>query len=140
MSEYELVDLFNSLVQGMLAIFMAFVSTTSAFLVATYLAAPKFSRFLARVTVALYAVTALTLIGLEQRQAQTLVDLRTRMRDVIDWHPASYEAPWIAPTATYSVVGLMVLLFTVTEGEGLFNDPQDIIDKKNQMLVISNLY
>ena len=110
MSEYELVDLFNSLVQGILAIFMAFVSTTSAFLVATYLAAPKFSPFLARVTVGLYAITGLTLIGLEQRQAQTLVDLRRRMLTVIDWHPATYESEWIAPAATYSIVALMVLL------------------------------
>lgn len=110
MSEYELVDLFNSLVQGMLAIFMAFVSTTSAFLVATYLAARKFSPFLAWVTVGLYSVTALTLIGLEQRQAVTLVDLRGRMSRVADWHPAVYEAEWIAPTATYSIVVLMLLL------------------------------
>ena len=110
MSEYELVDLFNSHVQGILAIFMAFISTTSAFLVATYLAGRKFSSFLARVTMSLYVMSSLVLIDISERQATTLIDLREEMRGAASWHPAVYEADWIAPTSAYSLIVLMVSL------------------------------
>ena len=111
MSEYELVTLFNSHIETMIAIFMAFVSTTSAFLIVTYLAATEFPRFLARVTVGLYSITSLTLMGIGERQAATIIGLRSQMEGVVFWHPAVYEAEWILPTALYSIIVTMLFLF-----------------------------
>ena len=109
MSEYELADLFNSHVQTVITIFMAFVSTTSAFLIVTYLAAKEFSSFLTRVVVALYTISSLMLIGITQRQTQVIVGLRGEMEGVATWHPAVYEPEWIMPTAFSSVVIVMGL-------------------------------
>lgn len=111
MSEYELVDLFNSHLETLLAIFMAFVSTTSAFLVATYLAAREFSSGLGKVVVALYSITSIVLMGIAQRQSVVCVDIRGEMEQSVTWHTAVYEPSWIMPTGFFSVSVVMAALF-----------------------------
>jgi len=110
MDEYQIVDLFNSHVETLIAIFMAFVSTTSAFLIVTYLAASEFPTILARVTVGLYVITSVTLMGIGEREAATLLALRARMVGVATWHPVVLEPEWIAPAASYAMVSVMALL------------------------------
>ncbi len=101
MSEYEVVDLFNSHAETLLTILMGFISATSAFLIVAYLVAKELSAFLASVAMALYSIASLVLMALAERQGTALVDLRGQMRQILSWHPGTYEDQWIMPTAFF---------------------------------------
>ena len=111
MSDYELVDIFNSNVEVLLALFMAFVSATSAFLVVAYLAAKELSSFLLKVAISLYSITSFLLMGIAERQGAVLIGIRNQMGESLSWHPAVYETQWIMPTLFRSVVIVMALLY-----------------------------
>ena len=115
MSETDilLAELFNSTVSTMVQIFFGFISATSAFLVVAHLASKEMYKALAIVTVALYVVASVVLIGGTNRQSLIVFGIRDLLKqsNVMQWHPAVYEAEWIFPTLMHGIPIVETLLF-----------------------------
>ncbi len=75
MSEFEVADLFASYLSITVTFFMAFVSVTSAMLVASYFASNVIPTRLATVVIFIYTISSIFLIGGFQRNSQVLETL-----------------------------------------------------------------
>lgn len=111
MSEYELADSFRAYVETVMTFMMAFISITSAFLLATYTSAKILSPYLARLIVGLYSVSSVYLLMGAQRTGVVISDIRNQMRGTLDWHAAAYEPQMILPIFNWLLVIFMSSLF-----------------------------
>lgn len=86
MSEAEIGLLFNEHVDSFVTILFGYFSITSAFLVASYLAAKAIPQLLAYVMILLYSTTTLSLIAYAQRHGEVAVGLGHELRDLgVTW-------------------------------------------------------
>ena len=94
MSHYELTDLFYNHFSLSVAIFMAFVSATSALLGIAFFASHLIPKILVRVVMLTYVTTSVFLISAFQRNAELMIVIRDQMKE-IKWHLAVSEPAWI---------------------------------------------
>lgn len=81
MNEADIGILFNGHVDSFVTILFGYFSITSAFLVASYLAAKAIPTLLAYVLVLLYSTTALSLIAYAQRHSAVAIGLQHELKD-----------------------------------------------------------
>lgn len=81
MSDYEIADLISSHVETILAFLMAFVSLTSAFLVAAYFGKERLDRFLLFLIAGLYSLGSIFLIFVSRQIGYIIEGLRSQMGD-----------------------------------------------------------
>lgn len=112
MSTFEITDLFATHISLTITIFMAFVSITSALLVATYFASNIICSTLARIVIIIYSTSSIFLISAFQRTSDVLIRLRGQFDESMIWHTASSEPTWVLPTlvsvGTLTLVGISV--------------------------------
>ena len=111
MSEYELTELFGQHVELLMTFFMVYVSVTSAFLAAIYLVGDSVSRFLVNIVFVLYTLAALFLTFMTFQVGGVVHAIQGEMREVLKWHPAAAELPWLVPVSIRFLVGLMVAIY-----------------------------
>ncbi|MEH6543718.1 MAG: hypothetical protein V7721_07230 [Porticoccaceae bacterium] len=115
MSESEIANLFIGHVDSFVTILFGYFSITSAFLVASYLAARTIPTLLAYVMVSLYSTVALALIGYAQRHGVVAVALRNELKQLgVDWHTAATEPSIILPTLQNMMVVSMLVIFVAS--------------------------
>ena len=114
MSEYELTDSFLNHVELSMTYFMAYLSATSAFLAVAYVAGSEIPRILARVVLAIYSLASVYLIFAFQRITAIYASVRDEMRELVEWHPAVYEPPWVIPTVAWTAIAVMAMLYIST--------------------------
>jgi hypothetical protein len=110
MSQFEVADLFVSYLAITITIFVAFVSTTSAILVAAYFTKGSIPNKLAWVVIVIYSTSSIFLIGAFQRTSEVLVALRVQMQEIALWHTAVAEAAWVLPTLTTIATVTMLVI------------------------------
>ena len=111
MTAFELTTLFASHVELLITILMAFISVTSAFLVALYFMDSKLGAILKILIAGLYILSSLFLIGIFQRTSDLLIQIRTNLTAKVIWHTASTESEWILPAFLGAGLILQILLF-----------------------------
>ena len=111
MTAFELTTLFASHLELLIAILMAFISVTSAFLVALYFMDSKLGTILKILIAGLYILSSLFLIGVFQRTSDLLIQIRTNLTAKVIWHTASTESEWILPAFLGAGLILQILLF-----------------------------
>ena len=113
MTQFEVVDLFASYLAITITFFMAFISTTSAILVASYFAKDSIPSRLATVMLVIYATSSIFLIGGFQRTSTVMVTIREKLEEIAPWHTAASEAEWVLPTITAIGTGTMLVISIV---------------------------
>ena len=111
MTAFELTTLFASHLELLITILMAFISVTSAFLVALYFMDSKLGAILKILIAGLYILSSLFLIGIFQRTSDLLIQIRTNLTAKVIWHTASTESEWILPAFLGAGLILQILLF-----------------------------
>ena len=111
MTDYELADLLVSQIDSFLSFFMAFVSLTSAFLIAAYFGSEKLRGSLTVLITGLYSLSSIFLIMVTQRMAATLIAIRDQMGESLSWHPAYSEPEFFQPFILQFAVVLMVCAY-----------------------------
>ena len=111
MTAFELTTLFASHLELLITILMAFISVTSAFLVALYFMDSKLGTILKILIAGLYILSSLFLIGVFQRTSDLLIQIRTNLTAEVIWHTASTESEWILPAFLGAGLILQILLF-----------------------------
>ena len=111
MTAFELTTLFASHLELLITILMAFISVTSAFLVALYFMDNKLGTILKILIAGLYILSSLFLIGVFQRTSDLLIQIRTNLTAKVIWHTASTESEWILPAFLGAGLILQTLLF-----------------------------
>ena len=111
MTVFELTTLFASHLELLITILMAFISLTSAFLVALYFMDSKLGTILKILIAGLYILSSLFLIGVFQRTSDLLIQIRTNLTAKVIWHTASTESEWILPAFLGAGLILQILLF-----------------------------
>jgi uncharacterized membrane protein YesL len=112
MSEAEVGLLFNEHVDSFVTILFGYFSITSAFLVASYLAARKIPHLLANVTIVLYSVMAVSLIAYAQRHGAVCRGLQLEMKKLgVTWQVVATEPTWLFPLMTNTMVLSMFGIF-----------------------------
>ena len=111
MTAFELTTLFASHLELLITILMAFISVTSAFLVALYFMDNKLGTILKILIAGLYILSSLFLIGVFQRTSDLLIQIRTNLTAKVIWHTASTESEWILPAFLGAGLILQILLF-----------------------------
>ena len=111
MTAFELTTLFASHLELLITILMAFISVTSAFLVALYFINSKLGTILKILIAGLYILSSLFLIGVFQRTSDLLIQIRTNLTEKVIWHTASTESEWILPAFLGAGLILQILLF-----------------------------
>ena len=111
MTAFELTTLFASHLELLITILMAFISVTSAFLVALYFINSKLGAILKILIAGLYILSSLFLIGVFQRTSDLLIQIRTNLTAKVIWHTASTESEWILPAFLGAGLILQILLF-----------------------------
>ena len=111
MTAFELTTLFASHLELLITILMAFISVTSAFLVALYFMDSKLGTILKILIAGLYILSSLFLIGVFQRTSDLLIQIRTNLTAKVIWHTASTESEWILPAFLGAGLILQLLLF-----------------------------
>ena len=112
MSEADLGLLFNEHADSFVTILFGYFSITSAFLVASYLAAKIIPRLLAVVMILLYSTTALALIGYAQRHGEVTVGLGRELRNIeATWQVVATEPEWLLPLMQNLMVFSMLAIF-----------------------------
>ena len=111
MTDYEIADLLSSHVENILAFLMAFVSLTSAFLVAVFFGKDKLSKMLSRLVAALYSLGSLFLIFVTLKIGHIALGLQLLMGESMIWHPAYTEPDWIMPIAINFIVFAMLAAY-----------------------------
>ena len=110
MSVFEISSLFATHVTMVVNIFMAFVSITSALLVATYFAGHIITLTLTRVVITIYVTSSIFPITTFQRTADVLINIRAEFDKTMSWHTAASEPAWILPMAagvgTFTLVAI----------------------------------
>lgn len=115
MSEAELASLFQNHTDSVANLLFGYFSVTSAFLVASYLAAQSLSRSLRIVVLALYSVTALTIVGYCNRHATVAVAIREELRALgATWHTAVSEPSFILPSLNNTIVVSMLAIYAAS--------------------------
>ena len=111
MTAFELTTLFASHLELLITILMAFISVTSAFLVALYFMDSKLGTILKILIAGLYILSSLFLIGVFQRTSDLLIQIRTNLTAKVIWHTAAIESEWILPAFLGAGLILQILLF-----------------------------
>ena len=111
MTDYELADLLVSQIDSFLSFFMAFVSLTSAFLIAAYFGSEKLRGSLTVLITGLYSLSSIFLIMVTQRMAATLIAIRDQMGESLSWHPVYSEPEFFQPFILQFAVVLMVCAY-----------------------------
>ncbi len=112
MSEAEIGLLFNEHVDSFVTILFGYFSITSAFLVASYLAAKEIPPLLAYVMVILYSGTTLGLIAFAQRHGEVAAGLGRELRNLgVTWQVVATEPEWLLPLLTNTMVFSMLAIF-----------------------------
>lgn len=115
MSEAEIGLLFNEHVDSFVTILFGYFSITSAFLVASYLAAKVIPKLLAIVMILLYSATALALIAYAQRHGEVAVGLSRELRTLgVTWQIVATEPDWFLPLLQNSMVFSMFAIFVAS--------------------------
>ena len=114
MTEYEIADLLISHTETILAFFMAFVSLTSAALLAAYFGAGILPRILLRIVAGLYSLGAILLIGVVERIGAVSRGSQSQMDDSMSWHPAIAGPSWVMPFTTNFMVVAMFATYICT--------------------------
>ena len=115
MSEAEIGLLFNEHVDSFVTILFGYFSITSAFLVASYLAAKVIPTLLAYVLVFLYSTTGLALIAYAQRHGQVCAGLQHELKTIgATWHVVATEPVWLFPLMTNTMVFSMLAIFVAS--------------------------
>jgi len=113
MNEYELLDLWITLLNFAVTVFVAFLSATSALLVVAHLKGGDLSPVLFRLVTALYIVAAAFFLIMYGKTAEGALNVRGQMREAgMDWHNTVYEPQMIAP-ALLTIGFLVQLLLAV---------------------------
>ena len=111
MTDYEIADLIISHVESILAFLMAFVSLTSAFLVAAYFGKGKLSGLLTRLIAGLYSLGSAFLIFVTFRLGDINEGLRSLMGESMQWHVAYTAHSWEMPLSKYFLMSAMCLAY-----------------------------
>ena len=111
MTDYELADLLVSQVDSFLGFFMAFVSLTSAFLIAAYFGSEKLRGSMKVLVTGLYSLGSIFLIMVSERMAATMIAIRGQMGDSLSWHPAHSEPEFFMPFILRFAIVLMVCAY-----------------------------
>ena len=112
MTEADLSILFHAHADSVVTILFGYFSVTSAFLVASYLAARSLPIVLTYVVIALYTLAALSLIGYCERHAELLINIREELRAAgVMWHTAVSEPRYVLPILNYTMVGSMLAIY-----------------------------
>ena len=90
-SEYELLDAFESHLGTAVTFFVAYISATSTFLVVAYLAAEDLRAFVANLVAALYSLSSIFLLLLFQRHWTSVMAIRDKM--VLRVYPVIPQSP-----------------------------------------------
>ena len=114
MTQFEVVDLFASYLAITITFFMAFISTTSAVLVASYFAKDLIPSKLATVMLIIYGTSSIFLIGGFQRTSSVMVTIRGELEEIAPWHTAASEAEWVLPTIAAIGTGTMLVISIVS--------------------------
>ena len=110
MSEFELTDELSTQISLAITFFMAYLSTTSAYLAVTYVAGNDLPRFLARTILAIYVLATYFLVVSFQRVLTFAIAIQIEMRTAVDWHPVAHEPRWLLPTSMWTIVMVMIVL------------------------------
>jgi hypothetical protein len=110
MSEFELTDALSTQISLAITFFMAYLSTTSAYLAVTYVAGNELPRSLARTILAIYVLAAYFLVISFQRVLTFAIAIQDKMATSVDWHPVAHEPAWLLPTSMWIIVSVMVML------------------------------
>ncbi len=109
MSEYELLDLWITLLNFAVTVFVAFLSATSALLVVAHLKGDELSPTLFRLVTALYCVAAAFFLIMYAKTSEGALNVRGQMQAAgMDWHNTVYEPQFIAPMLL--IIGFFVQL------------------------------
>jgi hypothetical protein len=112
MTEYQLLDVFNSYLNTTIAFFVSYISATSAFLAVAYVVGKKLPSFVARLVVTLYTLTAVLFVITFQRNWAALITIREQMSDIqMTWFPAVYEPHIFLSVPMWIGVVVMTLLY-----------------------------
>jgi hypothetical protein len=113
MTDYEIADLVISHVESTLAFLMAFVSLTSAFLVAAFFGKEKLSGLLIRLVAGLYSLGSFFLIFVTMRIGDINLGLRSLMGESMSWHAAYSEPEMVMPIINgFLVLAMLAAYFS----------------------------
>jgi cytochrome bd-type quinol oxidase subunit 1 len=111
-TQYELLDLFNSSGMNLLTTLFAFISATSAFIAVAYFSTTSLSVRLYRIAAAPHSFIALCLTVIMFQFGRSLISIHAQMPSAgLDWHASASEPPFILPTFMYSSVVIMIFLY-----------------------------
>ena len=111
MTDYELVDSFMSHINLVMTFFLAFITVTSAFLVAVHLAGSGLSSRLITILSSLYSITSIFLIYGTFSVFRIVASIYAQIREQVSWHPVASEASWMVLVTSWGMTLVMVLLF-----------------------------
>lgn len=115
MTEFEMAYLFDVHVETIVTILFGYFSITSAFLVATHLAARSLPRLITWVVVALYSVTSVTLVIIVFRYVTAVIGIRDAMvKNGMMWYPAAGELSIFLPLAFYGASSALAAIFVAS--------------------------
>lgn len=115
MTDFELAYLFDVHVETIVTILFGYFSITSAFLVATHLAAHSLPRLITWVVVALYSATSVTLVVMVFRYTAAVVGIRDAMvKNMMTWYPAAGEPPVWLPLIFYGASSILAAVFVAS--------------------------
>ena len=111
MTDFELADLLVSHLEALLGFLTAFVSLTSAFLVAAFFGEGRLSKLLARLTAGIYSLAAIFFIFVTQRIGSIMAGIQAQMGESLAWHPAAYEPESILLVTRWFLVFAMTCAY-----------------------------
>jgi hypothetical protein len=112
-TEYELLDAFNSYLTATFTFFVSYMSATSAFLAVAYIVGRNLQPFLVKLVIGIYSLTAIYFILIFQRHWTSLIEIRAKMKGMeLTWFPAVAEPQIFLPVAMWIGVIVMLVLYT----------------------------
>lgn len=97
MSHYELIDLWVTHVAHMVTVFVAFLSSTSAYLIVAHLKGGELRQSLYRIVTALYCTAAVFFVLLYSKAFEAAINIREQARLAdMDWYNIVSEHPMMA--------------------------------------------
>ena len=110
-SDYDLIDLWVTHMNFLVALFVAFLSATSAFLVVANLKGKELPASLSRLVIYLYCVASIFFIGFMGKVAEGIFNLRGQMHEAgLSWYVVVYEPQFILPSLLIAGAVIMVSL------------------------------
>ena len=112
MTEYELLDVFNSYLNSTFTFFVSYLSATSAFLAVAYIVGKNLQPILVKLVIGIYSLSAIYFIVIFQRHWTSLIGIREKMIGVeLSWFPAAAEPHVFLPAAMWIGVTIMLVLY-----------------------------